>query len=124
MKEKILTAVTGGISGFINGLFGSGGGIIAVPLLKKSGLSQREAQATSLLLTFFLSGVSAGIYLSEGRVAFSDAVNFIPGGIIGGVAAALFFKKIKPKILKKIFGGIVVFFAAKSLWEVAAQWIF
>lgn len=124
MKKEKISAATGAVCGFINGLFGSGGGIIAVPLLRKSGLSQKEAQATSLSVMFFLSAVSAGIYLFEERVAFSDAAKFIPGGIIGGIAAALFFKKMKPEILRKIFGGIVTFFAAKSLWEVAAQWIF
>lgn len=123
MKKKGITAATGIISGILNGLFGSGGGIIAVPLLKKSGLSQKEAQATSLLLMFFLSAVSAGIYLFEGRLSFSDAAGYIPGGILGGIAASVMFRKIKPELLRKIFGGFVTFSAARMLWGVVSEWI-
>ena len=48
MKNKKTAVLAGIFAGFLNGLFGSGGGIIAVPLFKKSGLSQKEAQATAL----------------------------------------------------------------------------
>lgn len=124
MENKKSSAAIGAVCGFINGIFGSGGGTVAVPLLRKSGLSQKEAQATSLSAMFFLSAVSAGIYLHEGRVALSDAFGFIPGGMVGAVFAALVFRKMKPKLLGKIFGGTVVFFAAKSLMEACAEWIF
>ena len=41
-------ALTGGLCGVLNGLFGAGGGIAAVPLLKAGGLEQKKAHATSL----------------------------------------------------------------------------
>lgn len=123
MKKKEIAA-TGASAGFLNGLFGSGGGTAAVPLLKKGGLSQKEAQATSLMMTFFLSAVSAGIYLFEGRLVFSDAADFIPGGILGGIAASVCFKKMKPELLRKIFGGFVIFSAARMLWRVLSEWNF
>ncbi len=122
MKKKEIAA-TGSIAGILNGLFGSGGGTAAVPLLKKSGLSQKEAQATSLMMMFFLSAVSAGIYFYEGRISFSDAAGFIPGGIFGALAAPLVFKKIDPTVLRKIFGGFVTFSAARMLWGIVSEWI-
>ena len=72
MKNKKTAVLAGIFAGFLNGLFGSGGGIIAVPLFKKSGLSQKEAQATALFMMFFLSVISAGIYFYEGRLPFSE----------------------------------------------------
>lgn len=123
MKNKKQAAICGAASGILNGLFGSGGGIIAVPLLKKGGLSQKEAQATALFLMFFLSAVSAGIYLYEGRLSFSEALGYIPGGILGGIAASLCFKKIKPVLMRKIFGGFVAFSAGRMLWGIFAEWI-
>ena len=122
MKKKEISKI-GGASGILNGLFGSGGGTVAVPLLKKSGLSQKEAQATSLMMMFFLSAVSAGIYFFEGHLSFSDAAGFIPGGIAGAVFAPFVFKKIKPVLLRKIFGGFVIFSAAKMLWGIVSEWI-
>ncbi len=123
MKNKKTAVLSGSFSGILNGLFGSGGGIIAVPLLKKSGLSQKEAQATALFMMFFLSSVSAGIYLYEGQLSFTDALGYIPGGILGGIAASLCFRKISPTLLRKIFGGFVIFSAARMLWGIVAEWI-
>lgn len=123
MKKWVKSALIGVCAGFLNGLFGSGGGIIAVPLFKKSGLSVKEAHATALLMMFSLSLVSAGLYLYEGRLSFGDAVGFLPGGIIGAVAASLFFRKMNPNLLRKIFGGFVTFSAARMLWGIVSEWI-
>jgi len=122
--KKAKTAATGVLAGFLNGIFGSGGGVAAVPLFRKNGLDQKEAQATSLLLMFLLSAVSAGIYLSEGRISVPAAVPYIPGGILGGIAASVLFRKMKPDLLRKIFGGFVTFSAARMLWGVVSEWIF
>lgn len=123
MKKEKTAVLVGVLSGFLNGLFGSGGGIIAVPLLKKGGLSQKEAQATTLLLMLILSLCSSLIYLYEGRLAFSDALGFIPGGILGGFLSSLCFNKIKPELLRKIFGGFVSFSAVRILWGIVFEWI-
>ena len=121
--NKKAAAKTGFFSGILNGLFGSGGGIIAVSLLKKSGMEQKESQATALLLMFFLSALSAGIYFSKGLLSFGDASAYIPGGILGGISAALVFRKMNPDLLRKIFGGFVTFSAARMLWGIVEKWI-
>lgn len=121
--KKQKAVLVGVLAGFLNGLFGSGGGIIAVPLLKSGGLSQKESQATSLLLMLMLSVVSAAIYLYEGRLSFSDAAGFIPGGILGGIAAAVCFRKIKPKVLRRIFGGVITVSALRIIWGIVSEWI-
>lgn len=123
MKNRKTAFLAGTFAGFLNGLFGSGGGTVAVPLLKKGGLLQKEAQATSLLMMFILSAVSAGIYLFKGHLSFQSAAEYIPGGILGGIAASVCFKKIKPELLRKIFGGFLTFSAIKMLWGVVSQWL-
>ncbi|MBR2042518.1 MAG: sulfite exporter TauE/SafE family protein [Oscillospiraceae bacterium] len=123
MNAKNNAAKTGFSAGFLNGLFGSGGGIIAVPLLQKSGLSQKESHATALFLTFCLSALSAGIYFFEGEFDFSEAAKFIPGGIIGSAAASVFFKKMNPALLRKIFGALVTFSAGRMLWNLVSEWV-
>ncbi len=117
MKKTFLFAAAGFFAGFLNGLFGSGGGIIAVPLLGKNGLSQKESQATALFVTVCLSAVSVFLYHKSGVFSFDDAFGFIPMGILGAVFAAVFFKKIKSETLRKIFGGFVLFSGGKMLLE-------
>ena len=56
-------AVTGAACGLLNGLFGAGGGMAAVPLLKAGGLPQKKAHATSLAVILPLAAVSAAFYL-------------------------------------------------------------
>lgn len=115
IKKWWRAAAAGLVAGILNGLFGSGGGMAAVPVLKKSGLSLKEAHATSVLIMAALSVLSAYLYLSTGRLSLEEAAVFIPGGIVGGVLGSLLFTKIKAGTLKKIFGAFVIFAAAKIL---------
>ena len=48
-------AAAGFFSGLLGGVFGAGGGIVAVALLKKCGLSAKEAHATSVAVMLALS---------------------------------------------------------------------
>ena len=60
MKNTGKFAVTGGLAGLCNGLFGAGGGLFLVPLLTQwAGLEQRKAFATSVAVILPLSLVSA-----------------------------------------------------------------
>lgn len=123
MKIKKSTVLAGISAGFLNGFFGSGGGIIAVPILEKSELSKKEAHATALFMMLCLSAVSAGLYFFEGDFDFFEAAKYIPGGIIGSICASLLFKKINPALLRKIFGGIITFSAARMLWNLVLEWV-
>lgn len=87
-----------------------------MPMLKKSGLSVKDAHATSVFMMAVLSVLSAGFYLYSGRLSLGEAAGFIPAGALGALAGALFFKKIRSRALKKIFGGFIVFSALKILW--------
>lgn len=123
MKKWFLPGITGFFAGMLNGLFGSGGGIVAVPLFKKSGLPQKESQATALFMMFCLSALSAFLYFEKGHLDFGESFGFIPGGIIGAFAASLFFRKISSALLGKIFGGFVLFSAGRMLWGIVSEWI-
>lgn len=57
--KKLYFYILGTVTGLCNGLFGSGGGIAAVPMLQKGGVDVKKSHATSLALTLPLSVVSA-----------------------------------------------------------------
>lgn len=105
---KIYFYITGLITGLANGLFGSGGGIIAVPMLKRSGMETKESHATSIALTLPLSIVSCFFYVRNSSGILSDAVRLVPLGLAGAVIGGLIMKKISPEYLKRAFGIILI----------------
>lgn len=103
-------------AGILSGLVGVGGGIIMVPLLLWIGLSQHEAQGTSLaVLSIPVTAIAALNYYKQGYVdwkyALIIAVFFVVGAFLGSKIAV----SIDQKILKKIFGVILLLVAGKML---------
>lgn len=106
--KKLYIYLLGLVTGFANGIFGSGGGMIVVPLLEKADVEPQKAHATSIAIILPLSIISTFIYFRYGNFDIKDALKFIPGGIIGAIVGAIFLKKIPSKYLKKIFGIIII----------------
>lgn len=94
--------------GFVNGLLGSGGGMVAVPLLECDGLETKKAHAGSIAVILPLSAVSAAFYLWRGDVSFSAVLPYVPGGLIGSFIGTKVITKIPPVMLKRIFGAFAV----------------
>ena len=115
LKSNITTAAFGIAIGFVNGLLGAGGGMIAVPIFKKMGLNQKESHVNAVAVILPISIFSALLYLSKGYVELSDAVPFIPTGILGAVLGTYFLKKISPLMLKRIFGGFMIYAGVRLL---------
>ena len=77
----------GGVIGAANSLFGGGGGMLAVPLLERSGLRGKQAHATAILVILPVSFVSFILYALQGAfwgaVAVPTAIGVSAGGWIG-----------------------------------------
>lgn len=114
-NKKIAVPIFGIIIGAVNGLMGAGGGMVAVPLLKKCGLEQKEAHTNAVAVILPITVLSAVLYLIKGYVQISDAVAFVPTGIIGSLAGSFLLKKISPDLLKKLFGGFMVYAGIRLL---------
>lgn len=112
IKRHVSMAV-GALCGICNGLFGAGGGIVAVPLLKWSGIPIKKAHATSLMVILPISIVSAVLYLWNGSVTFTAALPYLPGGFIGAVAGALLMSKVPDLLLRKAFGAFMIYAAIR-----------
>lgn len=95
--------------GVVNGLFGAGGGMLAVPILKKIGFTQKEAHANAIAVIVPVTVVSATMYLLRGNVEIKDAVFYLPTGVIGALLGTFCLKKISPLWLKRIFGIFMVY---------------
>lgn len=113
--KKLTGALLGLAVGLLNGLFGAGGGMVAVPMLKRAGLEPKNAHATSIAITMPLSVLSGYLYLQAGGLTFSDALPFIPAGIIGALAGGLLLKKVSDTLLRRLFGALVIIAAVRLL---------
>lgn len=111
----LVCSLIGFVTGILNGLFGAGGGMIAVPALRKTGCEVQESHATSIALILPLSVISAGVYLHRGHVTIGDAWVYLPGGIAGAVVGAFLLKKVSPLWLHRIFGVLILFAAGRIL---------
>ena len=87
----------------------------AVPLLRAGGLEQKKAHATSLAVILPLAVVSAISYLTAGAVSFSQAAPYLPGGFVGSCAGALLMNRIPSGLLRRVFGGLLIFAGVRLL---------
>lgn len=97
----------GGITGILNGLLGAGGGMVAVPVLRKQ-MGIKESHATSIAIILPMSIASGISYILKGSVEISEALVYIPGGLIGAFVGIMLMKKIKPVVIKKIFAVVML----------------
>lgn len=114
-KGKIYFYIVGVVTGLCNGLFGSGGGIAAVPMLQKGGVDVKNSHATSLALTLPLSVISAFFYAYDKSFRWGDALPLIPFGLAGAVLGGALMKKIPTSALKKVFGVILIISGGRLL---------
>lgn len=113
--KKYINLFFGAAVGFLNGLFGSGGGTIAVPCLEKSGVDTKKAHAASVALIFVLSLITAVVYFINGKLNFEVALQYIPYGLIGAVVGAILLGRISNKLIRKIFGALIIASAVRML---------
>ena len=113
--SRLLTRAGMTAAGIINGLLGSGGGMIAVPALEKSGVKANRAHATSVAVMLPLSAVSALFYVWREGVGLNDALPYIPGGIIGALLGVVLLRRVKPTLLRRLFGGVAVYSGVRLL---------
>jgi len=109
--NEIITLVIIGLSaGILSGLLGIGGAIIMVPaLVFFFGMSQHQAQGTSLAILLFPVGFLAfWNYYKEGYVNFKIAVVVMLAFFVGGYLGSLAAVHIPARILKVVFGLFIM----------------
>ena len=113
----LILVLIGVLAGILSGFVGVGGGVIIVPALVYAlGMSQYEAQGTSLFVLLLPVGILAVLnYSKSGEINWKFgliiAVTFVIGGFIGSKLAL----KISPALVKLIFGIIMALVSIKLI---------
>ncbi len=117
ISTLVILVAIGLAAGALSGFVGIGGGIIIVPaLVYVLGLTQFEAQGTSLLLMLPPIGILAAMnYYQAGslnwRYALVIAIAFIAGGYFGSKLSL----KLDELLVKLIFGIIMLLVALRMI---------
>ena len=106
---SFLPYLSGALAGAVNGLFGTGGGILLVPLLLRvHKLPAQKAFATSLAIILPLSAVTLFVYLRQTPLDWQAAIPYLLGGAAGGFAAGKWLKRLPVVWLRRLFGALLV----------------
>ena len=102
------------LAGIVNGLFGTGGGIIIVFLL--SGLyaespdyHTKDIFAMTVGAVLIMSTASLFMYIRNGSVSAADMTGYLLPAAIGGVIGAFLLDKLNAALMKKLFAALVVY---------------
>ena len=111
--------ILGSVSGFINGLFGTGGGavmMLGLVFILGRKTDRRNVFAEVAAVTLVLSAVSAVIYFKNGSVATENIFKYCIPAVFGGLAGSYLLDRLPTKLLSKLFsllliigGGIMLF---------------
>ena len=115
----IILIVIGILAGLLSGVVGVGGGLIIIPLLiVLLGLSQHEAQGTSLAVMLPPIGILAAInYHKAGFVKWEYAMIIALTFIIGGYFGSKYAVSLRPEIVKRVFGIVMLIGALKMIFS-------
>ncbi len=115
--KKIINPALGILTGIVNILIGSCGGIVAVEALKLRGIDQTKSHATAIAIILPLTLISAAGYLLKGQVKISDSYVYLIPGLVGSVIGSLLLPKIPKKILSKVFSVFIIYAGIRMLMK-------
>jgi uncharacterized protein len=114
----VVAAVSLGFAaGVLAGFFGVGGGILFVPTLVALGLSQLDAEATSLLA--ILPTVLAGTWRQRryGNVHWRTALLVGLASIAGAAGGVQLATSLPEDVLRRLFAVLLLGVAAQLAWR-------
>ena len=110
-RDAFKRVYSGLLTGAVNGLFGGGGGMVAVPLLKGMlGYEERQAHATAISLIAAVCLASAVVYIINGYAALDIIIPAAIGSVAGGIVGAYALERCPKTVINYIF--IALMFAA------------
>ena len=126
MKDKLILSSASVAAGFLNGLIGTGGGIILYFTLRflnnraGGGIAQNDEQMKDIMVMIVacviaMSTVSALVYMLKGTLVYNKLPVYLPAALIGGVAGAFLLEKLKFKFIRKIFAALIIYAGVRMI---------
>lgn len=118
MPDILSYLLLGLTAGVLSGLIGIGGGVIIVPvLIFFFGLSQHQAQGTTLAMLVPPIGIlAAWTYYKQGYVDTRIAAFMAIGFLVGSLVGARFATGFSNAVLERIFGVVLLLISLKMIF--------
>ena len=105
------------MTGAVNGLFGGGGGMVAVPLLKNMlGYGEKRSHATAILVIAPVCAASALVYIISGYFRAEIVIPAALGAVAGGFAGAKLLGLLPEFIVNIIFIAVMLAAGVRMLF--------
>ncbi len=120
VRDLLALIALGGAAGFINGLLGTGGGILLVLAFSRAAEKSERSQAISLPITrrdcyanalsvmLPISLFSAIRYIRAGAITQAAFSPFIPPSVLGGILGGILLDRLKVSWLRTLFCVLIV----------------
>lgn len=109
-------AAVGLVAGLTGGLFGVGGGLVAVPgLVLLLAMAQHRAHATSVAAIAVTAAASAVPFALEGEVDWTMSALLVTGAVVGAVLGAGLMGRVDEVNLARAFLAVTVLAGARLL---------
>src|ERR1700716_4286514 len=117
MMQGVLGLASGALVGFLLGLCGGGGAILAVPLMVYVvGVPDAHvAIGTSAIAVAANAAVNLSNHARCGTVMWACALSFAAAGIIGALAGSVFGKMLDGQKLLALFAMLMLVIAVRML---------
>ena len=116
-KDILKCALAGFGAGIANGLFGSGGGMILVPVFASMHKDEeKKAFATSVFCVLFLSIYSIILYSRTQSIGISELLPYLLGGAAGGAVGGILFKRLSVTVVRRIFALFILWAALRAIF--------
>jgi len=114
---QVAYVILGIVAGILSGALGIGGGVILIPaLVFIFGLTQHQAQGTTLALMIPPIGLLAALrYYQGGNVKLGIAAFICLGFFFGGLIGANLVQNLSEPLLKKIFAIFLLVISLRML---------
>lgn len=118
-QTLLLLIFIGLFAGAMSGFIGIGGGVIMVPaLVYIMGLSQLEAQGTSLILMLPPIGILAVMnYYKAGEINVTYGIIIALAFIVGGFFGSKLALRMNEDLIKIIFGILLLYISFKLIFS-------
>ena len=115
--NAVFYVILGIVAGISSGIFGLGGGTILIPaLVFLFGLTQHQAQGTTLAIMVPPIGLLAALrYYYSGNVKLGMAGFICLGFFIGGLIGANMIQNLPDLMLKRLFGVFLLFISLRMI---------